>query len=363
MRRAAAVARRLSTAAEAGRVDGLLKPPTGLPVSEQLALLRADDAERGKRRFALPEERAPAGSSWASWGDYFCTRGWDADCLHDRLLLQTLTGALSCPLTTWAALRHFGLLPPEEAEPAAARTEVHIIGAADSHEGALLGAVWPWVELAELLPPSADATLALIGPDLDATSRRHLGASGVVTSAIGGARAPQAPSVHVADNLGATCHVADDYARWRADAAEPPPTLALAFNSGAGTDGALWRDTVAMILDEGTPAVFTSFDDVDAAADGALLDQMGAARTTAANPFASALPEVRAQCSVPSANAALLRECSTGAHDSIRHDCGGASQVRTGKQGEGATGATRIGYANAVWHLVRGRVATARHHG
>ena len=36
-------------------------------------------------------------------------------------------------------------------------------------------------------------------------------------------------------------------------------------------------------------------------------------------------------------------------------------QVRTGKQGEGAAGATRIGYANAVWHLVRGRVATARH--
>ena len=43
----------------------------------------------------------------------------------------------------------------------------------------------------------------------------------------------------------------------------------------------------------------------------------------------------------------------------IRHLCGGASQVRTGKQGEGAAGATRIGYANAVWHLVRGRVATA----
>ena len=46
------------------------------------------------------------------------------------------------------------------------------------------------------------------------------------------------------------------------------PDLVLAFNSGCGTDGDVWRGAVERILADNTPLVCTSFDQADAEAEG-----------------------------------------------------------------------------------------------
>ena len=103
------------------------------------------------------------------------------------------------------------------------------------------------------------------------------------------------------------------------------PDLAIAFNSGCGTDEAAWREVVGRLLEERTPLVCTSFDEEDAAADARFLDACGAAfvHRTKRNAFSSALGE-----------------------------------LRTGRQGEASEeGAPpRIGYSNAFWHVIRGRL-------
>ena len=79
-------------------------------------------------------------------------RGWDEEATQDRILLQTLTGALSCPLTAWASLSLFAQQIQERTR-ADERLEVHIIGAADKNEGSLLQSGWAWDELGEVSLP------------------------------------------------------------------------------------------------------------------------------------------------------------------------------------------------------------------
>ena len=284
-----------NSSAAASEIDSLLRPPRELPQAEQLRRMRRDDAERGQRSFSLPEPLAADGArpSYRGWGDYFTARGWDAGCHSDRLLLQTLTGALSCPLTAWAALEKHGVrLSADET------LELHVIGAANSMEGALLRSGWAWDELAELLlPVGARARLCLVGHEIDSASEVQLG-----------------------ERMTAVCHKGD-YIKWRLESDAATPSLALGLNSGLGTDQNLWREVLQLLLEEEAPLVFTSFDDADAESDARELDALEASRISEPNPFFSALPE-----------------------------------LRTAKQGEAESKApTRIGYANSTWHVVRGR--------
>ena len=168
------------------------------------------------------------------------------------------------------------------------------------------------IGISALLPAGAAMQLALVGPALSECEPVQMDAhGGGVTATI-------------------SCHRAE-YLEWRLhgrDASGATPTapgLVLGFNSGVGTDGPLWREAVQLLLDEGSPLAFTSFDEADADADATFFDELGAKRTTAANPFASAMPE-----------------------------------SRTAKQGEAAAAREaaplRVGYANAFVHRVEGYV-------
>ena len=297
-------------------IDAMLQPPRHLPLAAQLERMQEDDGRRGRRPFQLPDPLdTPLDTdepAWCSWGEYFCRRGWEDEISTDRLLLQTLSGALTCPLTAWSALRD-AQWDTHTVGSDVHVLDVHVVGAADSMEGALLRSGWVWEELVELLPPGAALRLALVGPALSECAPVQMDAhGGGVTTTV-------------------SCHRAE-YLEWRlhgrdANGATPAaPGLVLGFNSGAGTDAPLWREAVQLLLDEDSPLVFTSFDEVDADADAAFFDDLGAKRSTSSNPWASAMPE-----------------------------------SRTAKQGEAAAEAPggaplRVGYANAFAHRVQGDV-------
>lgn len=224
--------------------------------------MKSDDEDRGRRPLNLPEplESTMPFESSSGWGEYFWHRGWEDEILVDRLMLQTLTGALTCPLTTWASLAKFRATFSEEAH-----IDIHIIGAADTNEGAMLQSGWVWDELGEVMQGQS-IHLSLIGPELSPSQK-----------------------IELSDNLSATCHSAE-YLPWRKQSKAPAASLALCFNSGLGTDIEMWRETLDCVLNEGTPLVCTSLDEADRDADITALDQLGAHRVTDENPFASALP-------------------------------------------------------------------------
>jgi hypothetical protein len=212
-------AAQLDLVAKASKIDMALAPPRQLPHSEQLTRLRKDDLQRGSLSpFNLPESMANEGRlphTCQSWGQYFRARGWDEEAMQDRVLLQTLTGALSCPLTAWASLALFANQIQSLPSRHDGRVHIHIIGAADKNEGSLLQSGWAWDELGEILPSSPRVHLSLIGPELSSSSE-----------------------IKLAENLSATCHSCD-YHSWKQKSSSPPASLALCFNSGLGTDIAM----------------------------------------------------------------------------------------------------------------------------
>lgn len=297
---------------EASHIDAALTPPLHLSQEEQLAKLHADDAARGRRQMQLPPLNDKGEMAYTGWGEYFVKRQWGeaGNDLNDRLLLQSITGALSCVLTTHAACSTFHLDASEQ-------LVCHVVGAADTNEGALLGSGWVWEELCELMPFTA-VHLALIGPDLTSGDR------GVE---------------RLSDRLTVETHGLP-YLEWldvsAAGGKQPAPDVVLAFNSGCGTDCEQWRGSLERVLDERIPLVCTSFDEEDAEADAGFLDELDANLIIRQrrNPFAAALPE-----------------------------------QRTGRQGEAQAAAPadflakygapllkpRVGYSNAYWHIARGR--------
>ena len=243
-----------STAASG--VDWLLRPTARIATGRAAARAcvgTTPSADSAASRCPSRWLRTARGRAYRGWGDYFTARGWAADCHSDRLLLQTLTGALSCPLTAWAALEKHGVrLSADET------LELHVIGAANSMEGALLRSGWAWDELAELLlPVGARARLCLVGHEIDSASEVQLG-----------------------ERMTAVCHKGD-YIKWRLESDAATPSLALGLNSGLGTDQNLWREVLQLLLEEEAPLVFTSFDDADAESDARELDALEASHLRA----------------------------------------------------------------------------------
>ena len=286
-------------------IDALLRRPLDSDPWEQLAQMEEDDQQRGQRSFAVPENCCEPGRAftWSSWGNYFMQReGWEDDVRTDRLLLQALTGAYSCVLTMAAAIDRIGARDPSR------ELLVHVIGAAASHEEALLPYYWP--ELALLLP-AQPMSIALVGPDL---SGRY--------------------AVPLDDTVRATTHDTD-YLTFRRgessfDNEHRTPDIVVGFQPGLGTDQEMWAPTLKVLLDEGVPTVFTAFDGADQSADVAFLkDQAGARFLWGAeeNPWGSSMPEQRTRMQ--------------GEEDSDNNE------------GEHEP---RIGYANLRWHAVRGRL-------
>lgn len=296
-----------SSSSASACIDAALTPPLHLSQEEQLAKLHADDANRGRMQMQLPPLNDKGEMAYSGWGDYFTMRQWGeaGNDLDDRLLLQSITGALSCVLTTHLACTRFDLDASEQ-------LVCHVVGAADTNEGALLKSGWVWEELCELMPFTA-VHLALIGPDLSS------GDQGVE---------------RLGDRLTVETHGLP-YLEWL-NAPKTVPDVVMAFNSGCGTDREQWRGAIERVLDDKTPLVCTSFDEADAEADASFLDELNAnlILRKQRNPFASALPE-----------------------------------QRTGRQGEAQAAAPadflakygapllkpRIGHSNAYWHVAQGR--------
>ena len=222
-------------------VNASLERPLSLPIPDQLSRMRDDDEERGQRPFRLPDKTWPRGAALpVTWGEYFAERGnFGDDVLDDRLLLQALTGAFSCTLTTAAAVERFcgsGVQVEADAGEAEEGTDgaavdvstpaspsssvssrplnIHIVGAAASHEEALLTSFWP--ELSLLLPGHPSVNLSLVGPDTSAPFEAELGPEGAST------------------RLWAVVDPSD-YLAWRATPGgynHSPPDLVLAFQPG-----------------------------------------------------------------------------------------------------------------------------------
>ena len=210
----------------ADQVDMAIAPPLHLSPEEQLACAQEDDKQRGRRPLSLPPPNTAGEADYSSWGEYLLARGWaDGNDLGDRLLVQSITGALSCTLTSHVACAHFGLDTKES-------LLVHIVGAAETNEGALLRSGWAWEELSALLPYTA-LHLAFVGPAL-----------------------ADRPVERLTNQLVVECH-SNDYVSWcdgRASlSATSAADLVLGFNSGCGTDQDSWRGTIERLLDARTP--------------------------------------------------------------------------------------------------------------
>ena len=105
-----------SSSSASARIDAALTPPLHLSQEEQLAKLHADDANRGRMQMQLPPLNDKGDMAYSGWGDYFTMRQWGeaGNDLDDRLLLQSITGALSCVLTTHLACTRFDLDASEQ---------------------------------------------------------------------------------------------------------------------------------------------------------------------------------------------------------------------------------------------------------
>ncbi|KAL3904553.1 MAG: hypothetical protein SGPRY_011244 [Prymnesium sp.] len=233
-----------SPAPSPAQIDGAIKPPLHLAVEKQVDLALTDEVQRGRKALSLPRACHGREGKLHSWGEYLIERGWgEENDLSDRLLLQarlnlaqihppqSITAALTCPLTIYHATSELGLT----SRPSLL---LHIVGAAETNEGALLSSGWVWEELSQLLPTTA-LHLALVGPAMRE-----------------GGRGKSKP-LRLTSRL--TAEIArEEYSSWRGEAgswgAAATPDLAFAFNSGCGTDQDAWAGAIDQLLHEGTPS-------------------------------------------------------------------------------------------------------------
>ena len=172
---------------DAGGIDLLLTPSADV---ESVSADASARAARGAMRFEVPDaldDSAPRRSGFSGWGDFFATRGFpEASMLaNDRLLLEQLTAAYTCPLTIAAAqrlARDHRVSPDGDVQLDATTgevvsivdrdvvttadggelEEVYVVGAA-SLETLLLNHYWP--EISTTVEPAM--TIVMVGPDVE----------------------------------------------------------------------------------------------------------------------------------------------------------------------------------------------------
>jgi hypothetical protein len=290
-------------------INSMLDRPLGWKTNEQLALMASDQGvhgSAGQLQWSPPEEgNMVAHHGLASWGEFFVRRcGMDADspATQNRHLLSTLSAAFSCALTIRSALEKpsLGLSPKiqpalagdamEENPPQPLR--IHIIGAADSHEEALLRAGY-FGELSELLPGCPQPIqLHFIGPDLTVVVPEP----GTPVDTVGRMNAVLTQSMWE-DAVLKKCVTEADMVETASTAewAVAPPDLAVAFNSGCGVDKDMWANVLLTLRMQQVPLLLTSMDTKDLALDVNFLQGMGSTflEKPAPNPFGSRLLETR----------------------------------------------------------------------
>ena len=284
----------------ASSINQMLERPLSWGLQEQKALIASDATSNAAR--PLEFEPPPSGNTdrmnLRSWGEFFVKRcNVTATQAEDRYLLSTLTAAYSCSLTVQYALETLGMAEDvEETDPLPLR--IHFIGAAASHEEALLRGGY-FSELAELLP-NVTATrgieLHFVGPELTVV----IGAPGTKVDAAG--RMTALLTQDMWENT---------ITRREGDASTPNeddlPDLAVAFNSGCGVDQDMWTSVIQRLQGK-VPLLLTCMDTHDTALDYRFLQGTGSRFLVnpAPNPFGSRLLEVREEKRVMTSNQFLM---------------------------------------------------------
>jgi hypothetical protein len=304
--------RLFSTAAskQALAIDEMLEPPVHLAVDDQLVRLAKDDELRGRKQFPLPDELFEVAQrpAFDTWGTYFVNRGFDGPPVldrSDRLLLQSLTAAFSCPLTMFTAIRAIGL--DQAADSVSSHGEqqqlrIHVLGASSQEETLL---PYYWYELADLLPEH-ELHLTLVGPEVTMPEggrkraaqvgpRMHATFSCQLYHEYLASEAAEAAAASMYAAAGVDASFGGGGGGGGGGSAGGPDTadLIVAFNPGVGTDPLMWRETLAAVIDSGRPFLCTSFGDADNEKDQVALQRAGArlVRDSERNPFASMLSE------------------------------------------------------------------------
>ena len=317
-----------TSSSEAKEINELMKrlPFYKDNIEQHITQIENDDLNRGKIEFALPppltmeECKTINNVKYNTWGDYFIGRKWDEKCINNRLTLQTLSGALSTTLTLYDAIWWSFMEEKKEKEnnmnnntllsSSSPYYEIHIIGAANENEGALLNSGWVFEELINLIDVGKPIHLSFIGPEI-ATTKEHIEL--------------------IEHKLYISCYT-NDYISFKQQLQMKkqddngmqdinPPSIAMCLNSGVGTDSLLWEETIQLLLAEKDVTLrLTSFDELDSQMDCNALDTFQSKsslhdeRQTYINPFGSTMGE-----------------------------------IRTGKQGE-ASVIPRVGYSNCFIH-------------
>ena len=280
-------------------------------IEKHITQIENDDMNRGKIEFALPppltmeECKRINNVRYNTWGDYFIGRKWDAKCINNRLTLQTLSGALSTTLTLYDTICFSEKKEMNHSNTLLSSSEyyeIHIIGAANENEGALLNSGWVFEELTNLIDVGKPIHISFIGPEI-ATTNEYIEL--------------------VENKLLISCYTSE-YVSFKQMKKYVKPSIAMCFNSGVGTDSLLWEETIQLLLnDEDITLRLTSFDELDSEMDCKALDSFHTSNTSSTNinvrqtyinPFGSTMGE-----------------------------------IRTGKQGE-AFAIPRVGYSNCYIH-------------
>jgi hypothetical protein len=281
-------------------------------IEKHITQIENDDMNRGKIEFALPppltmeECKRINNVKYNTWGDYFIGRKWDEKCINSRLTLQTLSGALSTTLTLYDTIcfsekkemNYNNRLPSSSSE----YYEIHIIGAANENEGALLNSGWVFEELTNLIDVGKPIHISFIGPEI-ATTNEYIEL--------------------VENKLFISCYTSE-YVSFIQMKKIVKPSVAMCFNSGVGTDSLLWEETIQLLLnDEDITLRLTSFDELDSEMDCKALDSFHTSNTSSTN--------------------INLRQTYINPFGSTM------GEIRTGKQGE-AFAIPRVGYSNCYMH-------------
>ena len=248
-----------------------------LPVDlDGLALHRACGrliAKRGLRRGETPggwrpprHALCPLPRSWRSLAAAAAMPGGNAR----RALI---TDALSFPLTALHALR---LQYGAEIQAHDGYLSITILGA---EVGAELAGCQKWLVLLRALPAARAVRLLFVGPRVPARlagqrRRLHLGRRKLELRFLRG--------------------VYHDVCHHALALEEPPPALAIAYNSGVADFASSWAPTVRALLAARVPLAFTSYHAPEAGLDARTLATLGARVVVRAapNPFSSMLPHL-----------------------------------------------------------------------
>lgn len=216
--------------------------------------------EESRTRYLQPSKLA----GWADYHQLFPDFSWAAqmtalefaaahpDAAQAVKLLATESASMV--MTLFRALED--VLPDL---PTRSKLCIHIV-AADSKELTSRGIM---EELLHYLPQLKTLTLAYVGPAVYGTDPPNLACSDCQRT---GRR-------RVAIRHAATYH---EFARSPEYAANPPDLVA-GFNTGMGEiDVAGWRNSLGVVLDSATPAVFTAYTAMEAKVDSAMLRGLGA---------------------------------------------------------------------------------------